>query len=103
MAAATPMKRPLAPAPARAQAARTLTATAQATTTATTIQTTMTWAGSSNSNRRRACELAAFLGLVGAAADMPDLVAPPAAAQSETYRPADTVPSSWSDFAQQLQ
>jgi hypothetical protein len=64
----------------------------------------MSWAKSENINRRRACELAAFLGLAAAATDLSDVLgAPLAAAQPQPYRSAADVPASWRDFALQLQ
>jgi hypothetical protein len=63
---------------------------------------TKIWAKSSNSNRRRAYELAAFLGLVGAAIEVPDLGTAAALAQSAPYQSAAQVPQSWRDYAKQL-
>jgi hypothetical protein len=63
----------------------------------------MSWADSSNRNKRRACELAALLGLVGAVTDVTGLGASTAMAQAEIYRSADAVPASWRDFALHLQ
>ncbi|HEX3506701.1 MAG TPA: hypothetical protein VHU22_25240 [Xanthobacteraceae bacterium] len=62
----------------------------------------MTWENSNNGNRRRAYELAAFLGLVGAAIEVPGLALPAAFAQSPPYQAAKEVPSSWRDYAMQL-
>lgn len=70
----------------------------------------MSWAKSDNINRRRACELAAFLGLAAAATDLSNVLGAPdvfgvpmAAAQPQSDRSADDVPASWRDFALQLQ
>lgn len=63
----------------------------------------MTWTNSSNRSRRRAEQLAAFLGLVAAAAELSPAGPTAAVAQPAAYRPAADVPASWRDFAAQLQ
>jgi hypothetical protein len=58
---------------------------------------------SSNKARRRAQQLAALLGLVGAAMDLSEFGASTAVAQSEVFRSAAGAPAAWLDFAMQLQ
>lgn len=62
----------------------------------------MSWAKSSNGNRRRADELAAFLGLSGAGIAAPDAGARPAPAPSRSHRSLADSPPAWRDYGMRL-
>jgi hypothetical protein len=59
--------------------------------------------GGSNGEGRRAGWWAALLALVGAASDVPRLGVSAVGAEPEIHRSAAQAPSSWREFAQQLQ
>lgn len=69
--------------------------------TRTTMANGMTAVRSDNSTRRRAQQLAAFLGLVAAAAD--PTVYGPSVARAQVYRSAAEAPSTWRNYAMRLQ